>query len=79
MVGRLVPLCSLLLLQRAGLCRASECCSDLLLDDKSDAGSLHPVQGNRLGFYSRLGEFGARPAYRSAGTCIFKLSSVSGS
>ncbi len=60
-----VSLCSLLLLQSAGLCLATECCPDLLLDDKSDKGLLHPVQGNRLGFYSRLGEYGARPAYRS--------------
>ena len=56
----------LLLLVLAWPCLAMEthCCEHLLLDDRSQSGGLHPTQGNRLGFYAQLGEYGARPAYR---------------
>jgi len=43
---------------------ASECCDYLLLDDVSESQGLHPLQGNRLGFYEKLGEYEARPSYR---------------
>jgi len=43
---------------------ASDCCNHLLLDDVSENRGLHPLQGNRLGFYEKLGEYEARPAYR---------------
>jgi len=50
---------------------ASECCKDILLDDKSGNLSLHKEVGDRLGFYTQFGEYGGRPVYRQLNGQIF--------
>eukprot|EP00092_Neocalanus_flemingeri_P022407 GFUD01024300.1.p1 GENE.GFUD01024300.1~~GFUD01024300.1.p1 ORF type:complete len:344 (+),score=84.11 GFUD01024300.1:87-1118(+) len=45
-----------------------ECCSSVLLD--SDL-AVHKIQGDKLGFYTQLGYYGARPAYRQQGGEFF--------
>jgi len=43
---------------------ASECCKDILLDDRTVNQALHKELGQRLGFYRQLGQHGDRPVYR---------------
>jgi len=51
--------------------QASECCKDILLDDRSGDLSLHKEVGDRLGFYTQFGEYGGRPVYRQLDGQIF--------
>jgi len=44
------------------------CCSNILLESDKD---VHKIQGERLGFYTQLGYYGARPAYRQDGGHFF--------
>jgi len=46
------------------LCSRNDCCSSILLQSSQE---VHKIQGSRLGFYSQLGYYGARPAYRQQG------------
>jgi len=49
------------------LCFGEECCSDILIDSSNHKSEVHTAQGSRLGFYSQLGHFASRPAYRQRG------------
>jgi len=44
--------------------QSQHCCSSILLDSNDQD---HKITGDRLGFYSQLGQYGARPAYRQEG------------
>jgi len=45
-----------------------ECCSNILMESDSET---HKIQGERFGFYTQLGMYGGRPAYRQDGGSYF--------
>ena len=40
------------------------CCTNVLIDVDNPESDVHTLQGARLGFYSQLGFYGARPQYK---------------
>ena len=44
---------------------ASDCCSSVMMNVRDPESEVHLLQGARLGFYSQIGFYGARPQYRS--------------
>ena len=44
---------------------ASDCCSSVIMNVRDPESEVHLLQGARLGFYSQIGFYGARPQYRS--------------
>ena len=48
---------------------ASDCCSSLMMNVRDPESEVHLLQGARLGFYSQIGFYGARPQYRSCNKC----------
>ena len=43
---------------------ASDCCSSVMMNVRNPGSEVHLLQGARLGFYSQIGFYGARPQYR---------------
>ena len=43
---------------------ASDCCSSVVMNVRDPGSEVHLLQGARLGFYSQIGFYGARPQYR---------------
>ena len=44
--------------------KLSGCCSNILINVQDPKSDIHQLQGARLGFYSQIGFYGARPQYR---------------
>ena len=42
----------------------SRCCSNILINVDNPHSDIHTNQGARLGFYSQIGYYGARPQYK---------------
>jgi len=61
-------LVSLLVFPNTSAAPPKICCSSLLLDTHLEE---HKIRGERLGFYSQLGYYGGRPAYRQQGGKYF--------
>ena len=63
----MMPLMLMLLSQVSGvmmLRMASDCCSSVMMNVRDPGSEVHLLQGARLGFYSQIGFYGARPQYR---------------
>ena len=56
----------LLALVSPGLCALvrSPCCQHVQLNVEDSQSEFHIMQGARLGFYSQIGFYGARPQYK---------------
>ena len=62
-----MPLMLMLLTMVSGvmmLRMASDCCSSVMMNVRDPGSEVHLLQGARLGFYSQIGFYGARPQYR---------------
>ena len=44
--------------------KMTACCTNVLIDVDNPESDVHTLQGARLGFYSQLGFYGARPQYK---------------
>ena len=63
----MMPLMLMLLSMVSGvmmLRMASDCCSSVMMNVRDPGSEVHLLQGARLGFYSQIGFYGARPQYR---------------
>ena len=76
----LLVLISLTMVTEARMLRmASDCCSSVVMNVRDPGSEVHLLQGARLGFYSQIGFYGARPQYRLGSEtseihCYFKVS-----
>ena len=61
----LMVMMSLTMVTRVRMLRmASDCCSSVVVNVRDPQSEVHLLQGARLGFYSQIGFYGARPQYR---------------
>ena len=67
---------TLMLVTPARLLRMAECCANVLINVRDPESEVHLLQGARLGFYTQMGFYGARPQYKYVMSTVMYIKSI---